>query len=173
MKIQLTKTNLLTEGEYRSHLYFRSNKKQQLLGEKDTVKDTTTIGVHILAVYGLTIPVIIRVGESTTRVSLTDLSFEKISDSTASVKMVINRTGNMSVYGDMKVDYISQEGKVIEVGNVQGVAVYTPNLIRRCVINLKNIPGINYHSGKLHLVYSAQREDRASKLAETELQLQQ
>ncbi|MGA7720934.1 MAG: hypothetical protein WCA84_07135 [Ignavibacteriaceae bacterium] len=172
VKIQLTKTNLLTEGEYRSHIYFRSDKKPQSLGEKDTTKDTTAIGIHLVAVYGITIPVIIRVGESTTNINISDLSFNKVNDSTAAVKLSINRKGNMSVYGDIKVDYISQDGKVTEVGKVQGVAVYTPNLIRRCVINLNNFPGINYNKGKLHLVYSAEREDRVSKLAEAELLLQ-
>jgi hypothetical protein len=172
LKVQLTKTNLLTEGEYRSHLFFRSEKKNQPLGVKDTVRDTTTIGIRLVAVYGLTIPVIIRVGEPTTSVNLTELSLEKPNDSTATVKLAINRTGNMSVYGDIRVDYISPDGKVIEVGKVQGVAVYTPNLIRRCVINLNNTPGINYHTGKIHIVYSATREDRVSNLTEAELQLQ-
>ena len=77
LKIQLTKTDLLTPGEYRSHLYFRSSQERKplSLGEKDSVKDTTAISVRLVPIYGMTIPVIIRVGDNTTQVSISDLSF--------------------------------------------------------------------------------------------------
>lgn len=174
LKIQLTKTDLLTPGEYRSHLYFRSSQERKplSLGEKDSVKDTTAISVRLVPIYGMTIPVIIRVGDNTTQVSISDLSFIMINDTTPGVKLVINRTGNMSSYGDIKVEYISPLGKVILVGNVQGVAVYTPNTKRRSFIKLNIIPGIDYRSGKLRLIYSTQRDDKGVELAEAELQLQ-
>ena len=174
LKIQLTKTDQITQSEYRSHLYFRSvpDKAPLSLAATDTVKDTTAIGIRIVPVFGMTIPIIIRSGESTTIVKLTDLSFEMLNDSTAAVKMTINRAGNMSIYGDISVDYISKDGKITEIAKVQGIAVYTPNMIRRCLIQLNNVPGIDFHNGKLHLTYSAQREDRVSKIAEAELQLQ-
>ena len=34
--------------------------------------------------------------------------------------MVLNRSGNMSVYGNIKVDHISPEGVTTEVGMVKG-----------------------------------------------------
>jgi hypothetical protein len=174
LKIQLTKTNLLTPGEYRSHIYFRSEheKKPLTLGEKKPAKDSIAISVSLVPIYGMTIPVIIRVGESTTQMNLSDISFVMANDTIPTVKMTINRTGNMSVYGDIKVEYISPSGGTTQVGNVRGVAVYTPNLLRRTAVKLNNMPDVDYRTGKLHVIYSSQREDKNGILAETELHLQ-
>jgi P pilus assembly chaperone PapD len=173
IKIQLIKSNLLAEGEYRSHLYFRlvPDNKPLLSSDKEAARDSTSISVRLVPIFGMTIPVIIRVGESTTKVSLSNLSFEMTNDTTPTFNFVINRTGNMSTYGDIKVDHISPAGKITEVCNIQGVAVYTPNSMRRCVINLEKIPGIDYHKGKLRVVYLPQRDDKVSLISEAELQL--
>ena len=40
--------NLLTEGEYRCACFWRSDEKKQSLGEKDTTKDTTAIGIQLV-----------------------------------------------------------------------------------------------------------------------------
>ena len=69
--------------------------------------------------------------------------------------MTFNRTGNMSVYGDITVDYISTQGKITRVGIANGVAVYTPNTIRRFQFNLNKLPGVDYKSGTLRVIYSA------------------
>ena len=50
---------------------------QNHLGEEDKVKDTTTISVRLTPIFGITIPVIIRVGESTAKVTLSDLAFKQ------------------------------------------------------------------------------------------------
>jgi P pilus assembly chaperone PapD len=173
LKLQLIRTNLLEPGEYRSHLYFRSIPEQKPLAlmDKDSVKDSTAISVSLVPIFGITIPVIIRVGESTTKVTLSDLTFEMINDTIPTVKMIINRTGNMSVYGDIKVEYISPQGRVTQVGVVQGVAVYTPNLKRSITTRLKNLSSIDYRHGKLQIVYTAQREDKNAEYAEAELQM--
>jgi hypothetical protein len=171
VKVQLTRTNELSPGEYRSHIYFRAEPDKKPLGEENSLKDSTSISVKLIPVYGISIPVIIRVGESTANVNFSGISFVMVNDTLPTLKMTFNRSGNMSVYGDISVEYISPEGKVTRVGEVQGVAVYTPNLLRRAKINLKNLPGVDYHAGKLHLVYSAQTEDKGGVLAEAELPL--
>ena len=76
VKVQLTKTNELTDGEYRSHFYFRAVPKQNALGEEEKVKDSTSISVKLTPIFGITIPVIIRKGESTTKVTLSELAFQ-------------------------------------------------------------------------------------------------
>ena len=172
VKIQLTKTNELVTGrEYRSHLYFRAVPKIKPLGEKEIQKDTTSISVHLIPVYGISIANIIRRGESTTKVSLSNLSFEIFNDTIPFIKMDFNRTGNMSCYGDIVVNYISPGGKTTEVGKIQGVAVYTPGVLRKCKMELKNIEGIDYNNGKLKVIYSARQGKGKIKLAEAELML--
>jgi hypothetical protein len=171
VKVQLTRTKQLVAGEYRSHLFFRAEPDKKPLGQKDSTMDTNAVTVQIKPVFGISIAAIIRVGESTVRASFSDLSLDEIADAGPTLSMVFNRSGNVSVYGDITVDHISPDGTVTRVGEVQGVAVYTPNLMRRSRINLKKAPGVNFNQGKLHVIYSAQQEDEGSKIAEAELQL--
>lgn len=77
----------------------------------------------------------------------------------------------MSVYGDLKVDHISPAGKTTRVGEINGIAVYTPTLSRRVKVALNNKAGINYKTGKLHIVYATASDSRSAKIAESELEL--
>jgi hypothetical protein len=173
VKMQLTRTEQLAPGEYRSHVYFRAVPKETALGEEKTSKDSTTIGVKLIPIFGITIPVIIRIGESTMKVNLSDLKLDVINDTIPRLQLTFNRSGNMSVYGDIKIEHISPQGKATPVGTVKGISVYTPNSIRRFIMDLDKKAGVNYHSGTLHLTYTAQVEPnaKAEKYAEAELSL--
>jgi P pilus assembly chaperone PapD len=171
VKVQLVRQNQLTPGEYRSHFYFRAVPKPKPLGESEAVKDSSSISVVLTPIFGITIPVIIRVGESTTKVDLTDLKLKMVNDTLPDFSMDFNRSGNMSVYGDIAVDYISKQGKITRVGIANGVAVYTPNKIRRFQFNLNIIPGVDYHSGTLRVTYSAPSDAKPVRYAEAELPL--
>jgi P pilus assembly chaperone PapD len=171
VKIQLIRSNELQQGEYRSHFYFRAVPKIKPLGEKEQVKDTTTISVMLTPVFGITIPVIIRVGESTAGVTISELGLEMVNDTIPRFRMVFNRTGNMSVFGDLTVDHISTQGKITRVGIANGVAVYTPNTKRRFQFNLNNVSGVNFRTGTLRVIYSASSDVKPARLAEAELPL--
>ena len=171
VKIQVIRSNELENGEYRSHFYFRSIPKISPLGEKEKAKDTTTISVMLTPVFGITIPVIIRVGESTARVIISDLRFEMENDTIPKFSMVFTRSGNMSVFGDLTVDHISTQGKITRVGIANGVAVYTPNTKRRFQFNLNKDPGVDFRTGTLRVIYSASSDVKPVRLAEAELPL--
>jgi hypothetical protein len=171
VKIQLIRSSDLEPGEYRSHLYFRSIPKNTPLGEEEQAKDTTTISVILTPIFGITIPVIIRVGESTAKVTLNDLALDVVNDTIPRISIVFNRTGNMSVYGDIAVDYISAQGKITRVGIANGVAVYTPNTKRRFQFNLNKVPGVDFRAGTLRVIYSAASDVKPVRLAEAELPL--
>jgi P pilus assembly chaperone PapD len=171
VKVQLVRRNELTDGEYRSHFYFRSIPKVTPLGEEEPDRDTTTISVRLTPVFGITIPLIIRSGESSTRISLSDLSFEMGSDNNPNISIVFNRTGNMSVYGDLTVDHISTDGKISRVGIANGIAVYTPNTVRKVRFNLNNIAGVDFRAGTLRVIYSAPSDVKPVRYAEAELTL--
>ena len=171
VKIQLIRANELTPGEYRSHFYFRSIPKPAPLGQPEAPKDTTTISVRLTPVFGITIPAIIRVGESTAKVTLSDLSLDLATDTLPRISMVFNRTGNMSVYGDISVDHISVQGKVTRVGIANGVAVYTPNLKRSFQFSLNKLPGVDFRSGTIRVIFSASSDVAPVRLAEAELPL--
>jgi len=169
VKMQLFRTSELAPGEYRSHVYFRAVPKQTALGTEDVNKDTTTLSVKIVPIFGITIPVIIRVGANDTKVSLSDLSYATVNDTLPQLSLTFNRQGSMSVYGDIDVFYIPQTGKGQQVATLRGVAVYTPNLLRKIKMDLKKGEGIDYHKGKLQVTYSAQAEEKKAKFAEAEL----
>lgn len=171
VKMQLVNTAQLAPGEYRSHLYFRAEPDKRPLGEEATVKDSSSISVNLIAVFGISIPVIIRSGESTTKVTLSDASFQLKGDSIPSLKVSFTRKGNMSVYGDISVDHISIQGKVTRVAIAKGMALYTPNLVRHFSLVLDKIGGIDYKKGRLHIAYTTQADTQSLKIAETELAL--
>ena len=172
VKMQLYRTDQLKPGEYRSHVYFRAVPKQTALGTTEKLKDSTAIGIKLVPVFGITIPVIIRSGESTMKVNLSDLKLDIINDSIPRLQFTFNRSGNMSVYGDLRVEHISDLGISKQVGIVKGIAVYTPNSIRRFQMDLENKNMAEYHKGKLKITFSAQTEPRPEKYTEAELKLQ-
>jgi P pilus assembly chaperone PapD len=171
IKIQLVKTSQLTPGEYRSHLYFRAIPNIKPLGENELRKDSTAFSIQLTPIFGITIPVIIRVGEPVVDFSLSNVRFTMANDTIPRIQVSINRTGNMSVYGDLEVNYVSPEGVTTQVGIARGIAVYTPNPRRKFRLDINKIPGINYKTGKFHLIFSAQPDAKPSQKVETEIQL--
>jgi P pilus assembly chaperone PapD len=172
VKMQLTNPGKLVPGEYRSHVYFRAVPKQVALGEEDTTRDSTAVSVRLVPIFGITIPVIIRMGEPTTQVQLSDLKLETENDTINRLGLTFNRTGNMSVYGDLKVVHVSPTGLETQVGIVNGIAVYTPNEIRQFRMDLDKKAVVDYRSGSLVVTYSAQSDVKPEKYAESELKLQ-
>jgi P pilus assembly chaperone PapD len=171
VKVQLLKTTQLASGEYRSHFYFRSVPKIIPLGEEESVKDSSAISVRLTPVFGISIPVIIRIGESDAKVSLSEMAISVTGDGAPRLNLIFNRKGNFSVYGDLVVDHVSLQGKVTRVGVANGIAVYTPNTIRRFQLSLTNTKDLDLRSGKLLVVFSAPSDVKPAKYAEAELML--
>ena len=170
IKLQLIRSNELQEGEYRSHMYFRSVPRKKPLGTEEEIRDTTTISVRLTPVFGITIPVIIRKGTSTASVKLSDLNLEINENSEPVISFVFNRTGNMSVYGNILVEHISPQGSVTRAGVLNGVADYTPNKVRRLRFTLINT-GIDYTKGKLRVTYSSSSDVKPVRYDQAELVL--
>ena len=170
IKIQLTKINELAPGEYRSHLYFRAIPDKAPLGEEAPTSDSG-ISIRLIPIFGISIPVIIRVGTSNTQVRLSDLSLQMSEDTIPILNMTFNRAGNMSVYGDIMVYYTSAAGKTTLAGTAKGIAVYTPNTARRFRLALDKKNGIDYHSGRLSVEYSTADDSHPVRMAGADLQI--
>jgi hypothetical protein len=171
VKVQLTRTGELTPGEYRSHIYFRATPEEAPLGLEEANRDTTTLTVQLIPIFGISIPVIIRVGENDAKVTLSDLALEYPSGSAPVVKMTFNRTGSMSVYGDIAVDHVSTGGVTTRIGIANGVAVYTPNALRRFQLPLGKADQVDMKNGKLKIYYSAPSDVKPARYAEAEILL--
>lgn len=149
VKVQLIRYNELTAGEYRSHIYLRAEPEKKPLGEQQASKDSTSLSVRLVPIFGISIPVIIRVGDYNADVSITKASFSMDSTQGPLLKMDLNRTGNMSVYGTITVNYVSDKGKTTRVGFVKGVSVYTPNTLRHIILPLEARNNVDYSKGEL------------------------
>jgi len=171
VKMQVTRADQLSPGEYRSHIYFRAVPKQTALGTEPVKKDSTSIGVKLIPIFGITIPVIIHVGESTTKVNLSDVKLEIVNDTIPRLQFAFNRTGNMSVYGDILVEHISPTTVITQVGTVRGIAVYTPNSVRRFQMELDKNAKVDFRSGNLKITYTSQSDTKTEKYAEAVLPL--
>ena len=174
VKIQVIKSNEMTAGEYRSHLYFRSVPNEDALGDTTAKKkDTSGVSVSLVPVFGITTPVIIRVGENTARVTINDLVFKKPANSSSAPKLdfTFNRTGNMSVYGDLKIEFISSRGKVTQAKLIKGIGVYTPTPSRHMSIDLDTDGNVVYANGMLKMTFTLQTSDKSVKVVEAELAL--
>jgi hypothetical protein len=171
IRMQYRKGTDMQNAEYRSHVYFRAVPKETLLGDEETSKDSTTIGVKLVPIFGISIPVIIRNGELDLQLDLTHINIDLKSDTLPILSVTLERSGNKSVYGDLSVMWVPEAGNPIEVGIVRGLAVYTPNKQRIFKMQLRNLPGVDYTKGKLSIKFQAQSDAKAEVYAEKDFPL--
>ena len=169
VRMQLRRLPNMADGEYRSHIYFRAVPDEKPLGEEDILSDSTAIGIRLTPIFGITIPAIVRIGNLNAKISLSEFNINKQEDGTSLLSFTFNREGDQSVYGDLNVDYMASDGQLINVGIVRGIAVYTPNNIRRFSMQLNNPEGVNLTTGKLLVKFSSSNEAKPEVYAEAEI----
>jgi hypothetical protein len=157
VKVQLVKTDALSEGEYRSHIYIRSLPMQRPLGDS-AASSGNDISVKLTAIFGISIPAIVRLGENNTKVSISSPSFVMMDEKTPKLSLTLLRTGNMSSYGNITVDCIDSTGKTTQVGIIKGIAVYTPNTLRHVQMDLDNTHKVDYRNCQLRIRYSTDKD---------------
>ncbi len=177
VKVQLVNVNKLPPGEYRSHIYIKTAPPKRPAGYKKLEKMVTNLSVKLTPVFGITIPVIIRVGQYSANISFEDLSFtmEKADWEDKMVPRLngtMKRAGSMSVYGNLSVEHVSPDGLETHVALIKGIAVYAPNDVRKFKISLDDNLGVNYTKGKMKISFTTQVEDRYVKMADAYLSLE-
>ncbi len=169
--MQCRRKSDMLAGEYRSHLYFRAEKDLNPIGMKTVPKDSTRLNVSLIPVYGLSIPIIIRSGEVSVSTELSDLQLAKSVEGGYNLTLSINRSGNISVYGDLIVQYVPNQGNPVEIGSVKGVGVYTNLNKRNITMKLNTIPGIELNSGKLKVQYTSNGSNARVVYSEKEIDI--
>lgn len=172
VRIQLRKPAELEPGEYRSHMLFRAvPPPDALVPEPQEQENATGLSIRLIPIYGVSIPVIIRHQTSDGAASLSDLELlppaDRFPGGTLSLR--IARTGEESVYGNLKVVHRSPAGEN-EIGFVGGVAVYTPIAFRSIRIPLRPVEGTDLRRGVLVVTYTGEPPEEV-RLAEAELPL--
>jgi len=168
IRLQFRKPADMKEGEFRSHLYFRAEKDVSPLGVIDVKSDTMHMAVKITPIFGISIPVIIRNGNTEAKISLSDVSLTAVNDTASRIALSINRIGNKSVYGNISVEYVPTTGKSIQIGVANGVAVYTELDKRTFSLLLDLTKDVNLKNGKLLIRYTMRKEDGGKEMARTE-----
>lgn len=174
VRLVLRKPPNLPVGEYRSHLLFEA--LPRVAGtdiEKPDLKEGE-IQIKISTVYAVTIPVIVRHGELSASVSISELSLEsaEIPSKATVLFLRLNRTGNRTVSGEVKVTFKSAKGgDELVVGLAQGIAVLSPYPIRTVKLPLRMPEGVVLQNGNLHIVYRSRPEDGGVVLAEADLRV--
>jgi P pilus assembly chaperone PapD len=173
VRMQLRLPAELEAGEYRSHLLFRAvPANNPAAGDAATAAAPEGMSIQLTPIYGVSIPVIVRHGETSAKVTISDLELRQPSgaDLFPTLKVVMSRTGNQSVFGNLTVAFVPVSGSPTVVGVVNGVAVYTPNAARRIAIPIRPPAGVVITSGTLKVTYSLQ-ETHDGVLAQAEVRL--
>lgn len=170
VRVSVRKPADLPEGEYRSHLRFERVPEADGRSNVEAPAKPGELGVQLRVLLGLTIPVIVRHGRTDAAVTLSGLELQKgAAERPPTLAFVLNRTGNRSVYGDLGATFTPQGGKEQLVGKANGVAVYTPNPLRRGRLELQLPPGTALTRGTLRLTYRERAEAGGKLLAEAAL----
>lgn len=170
--VQYRRKSDMQQGEYRSHLYFRSEKDYTVLGDDGAAKDSKSLSVQLIPIFGMSIPVIIRTGEIEVTATLTDLKVEAQDQTAQSLRFTINRTGNISLYGDIMVQFIPEKGKPYEIAAINGVGVYTSINKRNISVRLDTVSGKTLTKGKLKVTYSSNGDGKAIVYAASDLAIE-
>jgi len=170
VRLQLSKPADLKEGEYRSRLLFQEI--PQISDSQEASPEAREgFSIQLQVIYGVSIPVIVRHGETKVDVELTDFDLEISEEDGIPIEMSfeIKRSGNQSVYGDIEVKYISEDGIERIIGRLRRVGVYTEINSREITLNLTNTENINLENGKIIVVYKQPPEQGNEILASQEI----
>ena len=175
IRLMLRKPRDIKDGEYRSHMLFQALPKPTT-SSIDSAINTNQEGitVEILPIVGISIPVIVKQGQLSSEVSLSDIRYSAATEANprASIGVDIHRSGNGSAYGDFRATFTPKEGQPVVVGLTNGVAVYANNPMRHFEIPINAPPELKLANGELRVVFleSGMKEENGL-IAETVLTL--
>lgn len=156
-------------GEYRSHLLFRPVTVPDEADEVAREEGAADDGARAGPLVGVTVPVIVRVGDVNAAVRITSLTVLGTGEATR-LEVALERSGNASVYGDLAVRLESDGARPELVGGLGGLAVYVPNERRVVEIPLRLPEATPAGERRLRVEYRSAGEDGAL-LAEREVAL--
>lgn len=158
IRMQVRRSSDMGGREYRSHLYFRAESQEDERARKTQEEDEPEgISIQLRPIYGVTIPVIVRMGDLEVNTTIDDISLDKEASGGPTLDFALYRNGERSVYGDINVLYKTEGENSVKVGGVTGVAVYTPNRLRRFSMSLSERENVNYDTGNLIIEFEEQK----------------
>jgi hypothetical protein len=111
----------LPDGEYRVHLLFRAIPPATPVTESVGADQGKGIRFQLIPVYGVTIPVIVRLGNLQASAGIDDVRLEK-KDGNPVISLELSRSGSRSTFGDVRA---FKAGVKNPIAIQKAVAVYT------------------------------------------------
>lgn len=152
----------LPDGEYRVHLLFRAVPPPTPVAEQAT-QEAKGVSFKLIPIYGVTIPVIVRLGNLAVQAAISDVRVER-RDGKPAIALQLSRSGSRSTFGDLR---ILKSGIKDPIAIQRAVAVYT-DVTKRAV----SIPVSDSFKGPLSgpvtVQYVETFSDGSKTLAETQ-----
>lgn len=147
------------DGEYRSHLLIQEIPDAKP-AESAANESTSELGIDVRAIFGISIPVILRKGELDAQVSLSDAKIIQIEEKPY-LQLRVNRSGNKSILGTARI--FTGDKKV---GILKNVAVYMSTPYRVISIKLDPERAQNLSGKNLRIVFGAEEKNEDAPPAE-------
>ncbi len=149
-------------GEYRAHMLFRAVPDAAAVPAEPKAS-SDGVSIALTPIYGITIPVIVRVGDLGAEAAIGEAWVSEGADGPA-FNFDLTRTGNRSVYGDIEV---TRPGVPEPLLVARGIAVYPEVGARK--VSLR-VPGelAAKLKGPVHIRYSEDREIGGGTIDEAE-----
>jgi hypothetical protein len=154
----------LPDGEYRVHMLFRAVPPPQ--APVKTPADFKGIGFALTPIYGVTIPVIVRLGNLSATAGIANVGKTE-QDGKPAIALDLSRTGSRSTFGEVRV---LKAGLPSPLAIQRGVAVYTEVGKRQVVVPV-DPQFVNQASGPVTVQYLETVDGKTSVLAETSANL--
>ncbi len=152
VRISLRKPANLPEGEYRFHI-----KALRLAQPSENLKN----GIYMHANIGVTIPVVIRHGQTEAQATISDvklMSPQKTEKNRPELHLQINRQGTESAVGKLEVFWKPENSQEKKIGNMGHMNVFTDISKRFVKVPLTEMP---YGNGTITVRYLKELEEGA------------
>ena len=169
VRVMVRKPAGLSSGEYRSHLLFAQKLETSAASRELNDEPSDGFGISMIPLVGVSIPVIIRHGQTAATVSLSNVALSRGATGAPVVSLDMHRAGSQSVYGDLIFNFTPAGGIPREIGRAGGVAVYTPNAVRHVALQLDTPKETALAHGTLTVVYQSRPDEGGGVLAEASL----
>jgi P pilus assembly chaperone PapD len=150
----------LADGEYRVHLLFRAVPPPRPIAQSGEVKG---VAISLTPIYGVTIPVIVRLGNLSAKAGIADVHIAKL-DGKPAIALELSRSGDRSTFGEVRV---FKPGVVDPIAIQRGVAIYKEVEGRTVTIPVSD-KYAGALSGPVTVQYIESAEEGGRTLAETQ-----
>jgi P pilus assembly chaperone PapD len=125
----------LPDGEYRVHLLFRAiPTATPVVQAAPDAEAPKGLRFQLTPVYGVTIPVIVRLGNLQAKAGIANVHLAKSANGAAAVSLDLSRAGDRSTFGDVRV---LKAGAKEPIAIQKAVAVYTEIGSRRVTLPVR------------------------------------